>query len=158
MVEFVHYQTRLGWILCHAQLGAIRAAAPPARPWRQIRREDRAYILLDDKYEFTLGGVKFEVYSTPGETYDHLTVWVLSTERHSSATNYYASFPNIYTLRGTPPRWALDYVNSLNKVLALKPDLVLPSHGKPIVSRGDHRRLTQYRDAIHNVHDEVVKE
>ena len=34
---------------------------------------------------------------------------------------------NLYTLRGTKPRWALDYVESLNKVLALHPDIVFPS-------------------------------
>jgi alkyl sulfatase BDS1-like metallo-beta-lactamase superfamily hydrolase len=26
--------------------------------------------------------------------------------------NYYGSFPNLYTLRGTEPRKALDYVDS----------------------------------------------
>ena len=72
--------------------------------------------------------------------------------------NYYESFPNIYTLRGTEPRWALDYINSLNKVLALKPELVLPSHGEPVKGNAEiSRRLSKYRDAIQYVHDEVVK-
>src|SRR4029077_15898050 len=65
---------------------------------------------------------------------------------------------NIYTLRGTEPRWALDYINSLNKVLDLKPELVLPSHGEPVKSNTEiSRRLSKYRDAIQYVHDEVVK-
>src|SRR5207253_5484201 len=53
---------------------------------------------------------------------------------------------------------ALDYVNSLNKVMSFNPEIVIPSHGMPI--RGNNeitRRLTQYRDAIQHVHDEVVK-
>jgi alkyl sulfatase BDS1-like metallo-beta-lactamase superfamily hydrolase len=46
----------------------------------------------------------------------------------------------------------------MNKVLGLKPDIALPSHGKPIIGAEEvARRLTQYRDAIAYVHDAVVK-
>jgi alkyl sulfatase BDS1-like metallo-beta-lactamase superfamily hydrolase len=114
-------------------------------------------VLFDDKYEFTLGGVRFELYSTPGETPDHLTVWLPKYRAAFVGDNFYESFPNIYTLRGTKPRWALDYVNSLDKVLALKPEILLPSHGDPIYGNAEiTRRLTQYRDAIRYVHDAVV--
>jgi alkyl sulfatase BDS1-like metallo-beta-lactamase superfamily hydrolase len=85
-------------------------------------------------------------------------VWVPKYKAVFTGDVYYESFPNIYTLRGTEPRWALDYITSLNAILALKPEVVLPSHGLPI--RGNEeitRRLTRYRDAIQYVHDEVVK-
>src|ERR1041385_5321979 len=115
-------------------------------------------ILFDDKYEFELGGVKFIVMSTPGETYDHATVWIPKYKAAFVGDNYYESFPNIYTLRGTQPRWALDYINSLNKILALKPDIVLPSHGQPLIgSEAASRKLKRMRDAILYVHDETVK-
>jgi glyoxylase-like metal-dependent hydrolase (beta-lactamase superfamily II) len=42
--------------------------------------------MFDDKYEFELGGVKFEIYSTPGETPDHLTVWIPQYKAALSAT------------------------------------------------------------------------
>jgi alkyl sulfatase BDS1-like metallo-beta-lactamase superfamily hydrolase len=101
--------------------------------------------------------VKFEIYRTPGETPDHLTVWLPQYHAAFVGDNYYESFPNLYTLRGTQPRWALDYVNSLNKVLALRPEIVLPSHGQPLLG-GPRiaRRLAQYRDALLYVHDAVV--
>jgi alkyl sulfatase BDS1-like metallo-beta-lactamase superfamily hydrolase len=68
------------------------------------------------------------------------------------------SFPNLYAIRGTKPRWALDWASSLDKVLALKPDIVLNGHGEPIVGNQDITRLLgRYRDAIQYVHDEVVK-
>src|SRR5439155_49439 len=83
---------------------------------------------------------------TPGETPDHLTVWIPQFKTAFIGDNYYESFPNLYTLRGTPPRWALDYMQSLDTVLALEPELVLPSHGEPIRGRDEvKRRLTQYR-------------
>ena len=115
-------------------------------------------ILFDDHYEFTLGGVKFELYSTPGETPDHLSVWIPQWKVAFTGDNYYESFPNMYTLRGTEPRWALDYVHSLDKVMSWKPELVLPSHGQAIRGNSEvTQKLTRSRNAIQYVHDEVVK-
>jgi alkyl sulfatase BDS1-like metallo-beta-lactamase superfamily hydrolase len=112
---------------------------------------------FDDRMELTVGGVTFQLLHTPGETPDHLTVWIPQFKTAFIGDNYYDSFPNIYTLRGTRPRWALDYVRSLDTVLALDPDLVLPSHGQPIRGRDEiRRRLTRYRDAIRYVHDQTV--
>jgi alkyl sulfatase BDS1-like metallo-beta-lactamase superfamily hydrolase len=158
-VEFMHYQTRLAGFFARRNSAQFALPAPPVRAWAgNYGAKIEPTILFDDRYEFTLGGVKFEVYSTPGETYDHLTVWIPKYKAAFTGDNYYTSFPNIYTLRGTQPRWAMDYVNSLNKVLKLGPEIVLPSHGKPIIGSTEiTRRLTQYRDAIQYVHDDVVK-
>jgi alkyl sulfatase BDS1-like metallo-beta-lactamase superfamily hydrolase len=115
-------------------------------------------ITFDDKYEFELGGVKFEIFHTPGETPDALTVWIPKYKAAFVGDNLYDSFPNIYTLRGTQPRWPLEYIASLDKVLALKPELVLPSHGLPIQGADKVvERVTKYRDAIRYVHDATVK-
>jgi alkyl sulfatase BDS1-like metallo-beta-lactamase superfamily hydrolase len=158
-VEFMHYQTRLAGFYGKRNAAQFALNVPAAGAWAgNYGAKIQPTILFDDKYEFTLGGVRFEIYSTPGETYDHLTVWVPKYKAAFTGDNYYESFPNIYTLRGTQPRWALDYVNSLNKVLAFKPDIVLPSHGLPIHGNDEvTRRLMRYRDAIQYVHDEVVK-
>ncbi len=115
-------------------------------------------LTFDDRYDFELGGVKFEVYHTPGETPDALSVWLPKYKAAFVGDNLYDSFPNIYTLRGTTPRWPLEYIASLNKVLSWKPEIVLPSHGLPIVGNDEiTRRITRYRDAIQYVHDETVK-
>ena len=157
--EFLNYQTRLNgfFALRNAAQFALPRPAPAAWPG-DYGAKPFATVLFDDKYEFTLGGVKFELYSTPGETPDHLSVWIPQWKAAFIGDNYYESFPNIYTLRGTEPRWALDYVRSLNKVMEWKPELVLPSHGRPIQGNPEiTQRLTRYRNAIQYVHDEVVK-
>lgn len=160
-VEFMHYQARLGGFYARrnaAQFGGNLGARAAATEAGNFGAKIAATVLFDDKYDFTLGGVKFEIHRAPSETYDHLMVWVPSYKAVFSGDVYYESFPNLYTLRGTQPRWALDYINSINAILALKPELVLPSHGLPI--RGNEeitRRLTRYRDAIQYVHDEVVR-
>jgi alkyl sulfatase BDS1-like metallo-beta-lactamase superfamily hydrolase len=85
-------------------------------------------------------------------------VWIPKYKAAFVGDNLYDSFPNIYTLRGTQPRWPLEYIASLDKVLSLKPELVLPSHGLPI--QGAEKvteRVTKYRNAIRYVHDATVK-
>jgi alkyl sulfatase BDS1-like metallo-beta-lactamase superfamily hydrolase len=159
-VEFQNYQTRLNGF--YGLRNAAQFALPPpatAPDWPgNYGAKIEPTILFDDKYEFELGGVKFVVMSTPGETYDHATVWIPKYKAAFVGDNYYESFPNIYTLRGTQPRWALDYINSLNKVLELKPEIVLPSHGLPIMGNAEVvKNMTRYRDAIQYVHDETVK-
>jgi alkyl sulfatase BDS1-like metallo-beta-lactamase superfamily hydrolase len=158
-VEFQHYLTRLNGFFARRNAAQFSLRIPDPGPWRgNYAAKVEPTILFDDKYEFELGGVKFEVFSTPGETPDHATVWIPKYKAAFIGDNFYTSFPNIYTLRGTKPRWALDYVNSLNKVLGLKPEIVLPSHGTPIIGNAEIvKQLTRYRDAIQYVHDETVK-
>lgn len=158
-VEFMNYQTRLAGFFALRNAAQFALPRPPPRDWAgNYGAAIAPNILFRDTYEFALAGTRFELYATPGETSDHLTVWIPDHKAAFIGDNYYASFPNIYTLRGTRPRWALDYVNSLNKVLSLKPEILLPSHGLPIRGNAEITRvLTQYRDAIQYVHDETVK-
>jgi alkyl sulfatase BDS1-like metallo-beta-lactamase superfamily hydrolase len=157
--EFVNYQTRLAGFFAERNAAQFNFQRPQTGQWAgNYGAKIDATVQFDDRYEFTLGDTKFELMSTPGETPDHLTVWIPKYQAAFVGDNYYESFPNIYTLRGTKPRWALDYVASLNKVLALKPELLLPSHGEPVRGNAEiTRRLTQYRDAIAYVHDAVVR-
>ena len=157
--EFMHYMARLNGFFARRNAAQFSLRIPDPGPWPgNYGAKIEPTILFDDKYDFELGGVKFEVFSTPGETPDHATVWVPKYKAAFIGDNFYTSFPNIYTLRGTHPRLALDYVNSLNKVLALKPEIVLPSHGEPIIGNAEIvKQLTRYRDAIQYVHDETVK-
>ena len=158
-LAFIQYQRRLASYFARsnaAQFGigaggggaAGAAAAAPLPPT----------VLFDERHTFEVGGVRFELLHTPGETPDHLTLWIPEFKAAFIGDNFYESFPNLYTLRGTEPRKALDYVASLNTVLALEPELVLPSHGPAIRGRDEVRRqLTRYRDAILYVHDTTVK-
>ncbi|MBN1664150.1 MAG: MBL fold metallo-hydrolase [Deltaproteobacteria bacterium] len=158
-IAFQHYLARLKGFFALRNAAQFSLPIPKSREWPgNYGAVIEPTIFFEDKYEFELGGVKFIVMSTPGETYDHATVWIPKYKAAFIGDNYYESFPNIYTLRGTQPRWALDYINSLNKVLDLKPEIVLPSHGMPIIGQAEIvRKLTRYRNAVQYVHDETVK-
>lgn len=157
--EFLNYQTRL------AGFFAIRNSAQFARPRPEVRSWAGNFgaplagiTMFDQTHKIEFGGLTLNLIHTPGETPDHLTVWIPEWKAAFIGDNFYESFPNIYTLRGTKPRYALEYIASIDKVLALKPELVLPSHGAPISGNAEiTRKLAKYRDAIQYVHDEVVK-
>jgi len=160
-IELRNYQTRLEGFF--AARNAAQYNAPAMRRVPNPNPGDYAAppladVLFDKEYRFRLGDLTFVCLSMPGETPDMLNVWIPELKALFIGDNYYASFPNMYTLRGTPPRPALNYVQSIDKVLALKPEIVLPSHGVPIVGAENVRRtLTQYRDAILYVHDATVR-
>jgi len=54
--------------------------------------------------------------------------------------NLYELFLNMYTLREARPRWPMDYINSLETVLKLEPEIVIPSHGPAIVGKANVKR------------------
>jgi alkyl sulfatase BDS1-like metallo-beta-lactamase superfamily hydrolase len=162
--EFVNYQNRL-----KGMFSQRNAAQFPSLNVVQLSELEIAEgvdnfgadivptIMFDEEYDFELGGVEFNVLHTPGETYDHLSVWIPKYRAAFVGDNFYTSFPNMYTLRGTKPRWALDYVDSINRILALKPEVLIPSHGDAIIGEQQiERELTRYRDAILFVHDKTV--
>ncbi|MBL6753781.1 MAG: MBL fold metallo-hydrolase [Pseudomonadales bacterium] len=162
--EFVNYQNRL-----KGMFSQRNAAQFPSLNVVQLSELEIAEgvdnfgadivptIMFDEEYDFELGGVEFNVLHTPGETYDHLSVWIPKYRAAFVGDNFYTSFPNMYTLRGTKPRWALDYVESINRILALKPEILIPSHGDAIIGEQQiERELMRYRDAILYVHDKTV--
>src|ERR1700730_6664674 len=165
-VELVNYVTRLDGFFAPRNAAAFNRPAEEVGPWRgNYSAKIDPTILFDQKYEFTFGGLEFQLFSTPGETPDHLTVWIPAYKIAFMGDNYAGipvaepmSFPNIYAIRGTKPRWALDWIQSIDKVLELQPDIVLNGHGDPIFGNQEiTRRLKRYRDAIQYVHDETVK-
>jgi alkyl sulfatase BDS1-like metallo-beta-lactamase superfamily hydrolase len=165
-VEFRNYQTRLEGFFVrrnsaqyNAAPGALggRAGGAAMSPGNYAA-PPLADLLFDKELKLKVGDLTFDCLSMPGETPDMLNVWIPELKALFIGDNYYASFPNMYTLRGTPPRPALNYVESIDKALALKPEIVLPSHGVPIVGAANVQRvLKQYRDAILYVHDATVR-
>ncbi|MFO0949030.1 MAG: alkyl sulfatase dimerization domain-containing protein [Planctomycetota bacterium] len=157
--EVIHYQDML------AGFFGARNAAQFGFPEMTVRSFQRnraskveANILFDERYDFDLGGLHFELHHTPGETPDACSIWIPELKAAFVGDNLYPAFPNIYTLRGTRPRWATDYITSLDKVRNWQPEYLLPSHGEPIEGReAVAAALKKYRDAIAYVHDATVR-
>jgi alkyl sulfatase BDS1-like metallo-beta-lactamase superfamily hydrolase len=119
-------------------------------------------VLVEDRLALELGGVRFELLATPGgETVDSLVVW-LPEERACFTGNLFSAlfghFPNLVTLRGDRLRDALRFVDSLDRVRALEPELLLVGHHGPVEGRAlIAAELTRLRDAVLYVHDATVR-
>ena len=114
-----------------------------------------------DRYSFDLGGIRFELIATPGgETVDSMCVW-LPGPRIAFVGNVFSAlfghFPNLVTLRGDRYRFALPFIDAVERVATLEPDLLLSGHFAPIRGRNLIRReLERLRDAVRFVHDATV--
>jgi alkyl sulfatase BDS1-like metallo-beta-lactamase superfamily hydrolase len=70
------------------------------------------------------------------------------------ADNYYACFPNLYTIRGTSSRPVLSWAAAQDIIIKLEPEYLVPGHGAPVVGKEKITEiLTNYRDAILHVHN-----
>jgi glyoxylase-like metal-dependent hydrolase (beta-lactamase superfamily II) len=128
------------------------------------RREPRDFppdVLVDDRYAFELGGRRFEVLSTPGgETRDAMVVW-LPDDKVVIVGNIFGPIfghqPNLNTVRGDKPRWALQYIESARRVRELGAELVLTGH--EAIEGADKIRTTITRliDSTQWLHDKTVE-
>ena len=115
-----------------------------------------------DAHTFELGGRRFELFSTPGgETTDSLVVW-LPDQRTVFTGNLtgplFGHIPNLYTPRGDKIRSAIEYLHSVDRVLALEPETLITGHGEPIRGADEiRRRLTQMRDATQYIRDRTFE-
>ncbi len=133
-------------------------------PFLEIGRDERTPGLLyptkvfDDELEFEISGIKVVLYHAPGETNDQLFVWLPDKKALFPGDNFYKTFPNLYTIRGTPYRDLAGWVNSLDMMRYLEPEYLIPSHTRPISGKEEiSKLLTTYRDGIQFIHDQTIR-
>ena len=115
-----------------------------------------------EPYSFSQGGVDFEVIAAPGaEGADNLLLWLPQKKILFSGDFFgplFPQFPNVFTMRGEKIRKPIEYIRSLEMVIALKPEIIVPSHLDPVADPDVIMAgLTRMRDAVQFVHDETVK-
>lgn len=111
-----------------------------------------------DRMKVTVAGIPFELIHAPGETDDAIYVWLPDRKILLSGDNLYKSFPNLYTIRGTWFRSLKNWYRSVDIIRTLRPEYLVPSHGKPIAGKAAiYRIATDYRDAIQYVHDQSLR-
>jgi alkyl sulfatase BDS1-like metallo-beta-lactamase superfamily hydrolase len=123
--------------------------------WESIKPEDLILpnITFKAKHVFKLGSLTFECLHTPGETPDQIIVNIPEYKLVVCADNFYASFPNLYTIRGTSYRPVVEWAKAQDAVIELAPEILVPLHGFPINGTDTIREvLSNYRDAINYVH------
>lgn len=111
-----------------------------------------------DRLKTTVAGIEIELIHAPGETDDQIYVWLSDRKILISADNLYKAFPNLYTIRGTWFRSLKNWYRSIDIIRDLRPEFLIPCHGRPIVGAEEiYRIATDYRDAIQFVHDQSLR-
>ncbi len=111
-----------------------------------------------DELELQIAGIRMQLVHAPGETNDQIFVWLPESRVLLPGDNIYRAFPNLYTIRGTLYRDVLKWAHSLDRMRALQPEHLVPSHTAPLSGREEVAAvLRAYRDAIQFVHDQSVR-
>ncbi|HMK86344.1 MAG TPA: alkyl sulfatase dimerization domain-containing protein [Steroidobacteraceae bacterium] len=137
--------------------GKISGAVEDIVPTREIEPD----LLIDERHVVELGGRRFDILWTPGgETRSALIVW-LGADKIAIVGNLFGPLfgnqPNLNTLRGDKPRSALEFIDSVKKLRALRPELVLTGH--EAIRGADHieREVTRVIDSVQWIHDRTVE-
>ena len=118
----------------------------------------RPNILFNDQMTLKIDDLTLILAHVPGETDDHLYVWIPEKKVVMVGDNFYRSFANLYAIRGTKFRNPMEWVHSLDKIRLLNAEHLVPSHSRPISGKENvSKALTDYRDGIQFVHDQTIR-
>lgn len=139
----------------------------PEQPRPRPKIKPDVLVGNEESYEFTQGGRRFVVLGMPGaEGDDSLTLW-LPEERILLAGDalgpMFPQFPNLYTMRGEKFRDPLAYVDTLNRLIAMEPEVLVLGHFTADYASGVIRGrdrikagLSKIREAVSYVNDQTV--
>ncbi len=108
--------------------------------------------LADHKTHLEREGFALELTKAPGETPDHLVVWLADRKILFCGDNFYRAFPNLYAIRGTPYRDFDAWANTMDQLLTYGAETLALGHTNPVIGADAiHDVLSDYRDAIRHV-------
>jgi len=111
-----------------------------------------------DQLSLTVGGVRLQLLYTPGETLDAISVWLPDKRVLMPGDDFLRAFPNISPIRGARLRIPEGWIASLEKMIELGPEYVVPSHTRPVVGGAAARAaLTAYRAGITSILDQTIQ-
>jgi alkyl sulfatase BDS1-like metallo-beta-lactamase superfamily hydrolase len=115
----------------------------------------------DVPYTFTLGDRRFEVHARPGaEGADNLVLYLPDDKVLLTGDFFgpqFPQFPNLFTMRGEKMRKPIEYIESIDQLLTLDIDTLLPSHLDPVRGADEIRAgMIRIREAVDFVHSETV--
>lgn len=107
---------------------------------------------IGEDRDIDLDGVKARLIHAPGETDDHMVVWLPEQKVLFCGDNWYHAFPNLYAIRGTAYRDFQAWANTLTILAELGAETLSAGHTRPVFGATEVKeRLTSTRDAILHV-------
>lgn len=130
----------------------------PYRDVDKIKLAPMPTLTFEKEHKFTLGGVRFELFTHKGETHDHLGVRIPERRICFGGDAFYPSWPQLRTPMREPQRPVLEWAGGLKRLIDLNPEILVVGHGPPLTGADNIREtLGNYREAIIYIHDETVR-
>jgi alkyl sulfatase BDS1-like metallo-beta-lactamase superfamily hydrolase len=151
--RFNRYRLLAGY---HAHINRIQFAVPEGVEAFPLptRYPDTTF---DQSISLSVGGLDLHAYYAPGETDDGIWIWVPEKKTVFAGDLIVVGMPNV----GNPfkvQRFALDWAEGLEAVLAKEPEVLIPGHGPVTVGKENIReQLRTVSRALRYLHDEVVR-
>jgi len=105
-----------------------------------------------------IAGFSLQLIHTPGEADENISVWLPDRKTLIAGDVILKTFPNIAPLRGLPTRPVDKWLASLDRLIALKPESIVPGHMGIVRGAAEAQDvLTAYRDGIKFVYDKTLE-
>jgi alkyl sulfatase BDS1-like metallo-beta-lactamase superfamily hydrolase len=117
-------------------------------------------VTFRDRLDLQVDGLRLELIAAVGETIDSMIVW-LPEHKVALISNLlgplFPHFPNLNTLRGDRYRLVEPYLESVRRLRALQPEMLVTGRHEPIVgSELIDASLTRLHEAVDWVHSETL--
>ncbi len=111
-----------------------------------------------EKARFDVDGIEVVLLAAPGETDDQMYVWLPEDKVVCCGDNYYRSWPNLSAIRGGQYRDVAAWIESLDKLLTLDAEILLPGHTAAIWGCEQIKNeIGAYRDGLEYILLETLK-
>lgn len=125
-------------------------------PKLSASRDVAPNILIDRDQDMTIDGVDFRIFRAEGDIPESLLIWMPGQKILFIADNVGGIFPFLETPRYEPAREPRHMMAAIDASLALKPEKVVPGHGRLLLDATDVRDvLTVNRDVIQFMIDQL---
>jgi linear primary-alkylsulfatase len=113
-------------------------------------------VEVDQRTAITIAGVDLELIPTAGDIPEHMMVWLPEERVLLSGDLLGGTFPYVESARYEPDRDPAAMASSLDLALSLKPQSVVPGHGRLLMGDADvTENLVLNRDLIQYLVDQV---
>lgn len=114
-------------------------------------------FVTEDRMPVRIDGVNLELHRIPGESTDHLVVWLPERQVLFSGDHVYRSFPNIYPVRGGVYRDVEQWAKAVRRLMDFRPKAMMFGHNAVPAPDEILPMLSGYAEAIEYVYAETLK-
>jgi len=113
---------------------------------------------FDETLNIEVAGVKMQLIHVPSETNDEIIVWMPELKVLQGAEVLYDLWPNLYSIRGSVYRDVAKWIDSLDLMIDLNAEYLVPSHTDPVIGKDNVKNvLVAYHDGVKYIYDQTIR-